>query len=222
MSNATVNGLAIVSANVTRPRVGNWSAELVVDVETAAQLAVGAAASIALGDLTFNGTVTRGGAYAQKVSVRVVGGKNGLGKDCQPRFYRGTPLSQPLADVLKDAGESLSADAQPTVLQAQLDVWTTLQRRCSSELASLCTAAGADVVWRVQPDGSVYVGQDGFAPSQLQDFVLVDSTPLEGSQLIAAESPDVHPGESFNGFKVSDVEHLVDAGGSRVKLWFEA
>jgi hypothetical protein len=221
VANCTVNGLDVVAARVERPRVGNWTAELAVDVETAQQLAVGGAATIVIGDLQLQGTVLRGGPYAKAVSVRVVGGKNGLSKLVKPRFYRGTPLSQPLNDVLKDAGEALSADAKAAVLQAHLDVWTQLQRSCSAELASLCSAAGVDVVWRVQPDGTVYVGADGFSPTLLQDFELVDSKPLEDHQVLAAENPDVHPGESFDGRKVSDVAHLVDATGSRVQLWFE-
>lgn len=221
MSNCTINGLAVISARVQRPRTGNWSAELVVDVETAAQLAVGAAAAVAIGDLQLTGTVVRGGAYAQAVSLRVVGGKNGLGANCKPRFYRQTPLQQPLADVLKDAGEALSADATPDVLTQNLEVWGQMQQRCGLALSSLASAAGVDVVWRVNADGTVFLGRDGFAPTQLQDFILIDSLPLEGVQLLAAENPDVHPGESFNGLNVSDVEHLVDAGGSRVRLWFE-
>lgn len=221
MSNCTINGLAVISARVQRPRAGNWVAELVVDVETAAQLAVGAAAALVIGDLQLSGTVVRGGAYAQKVSVRVVGGKNGLGTDCKPRFYRGTPLQQPLLDVLKDAGESLSADASQAVLTQTLEAWAQLEQRCGLALSSLASAGGVDVVWRVNADGTVFLGKDGFAPTQLQDFELIDSLPLEGLQLLAAESPDIHPGESFQGLNVSDVEHTVDAGGSRVCLWFE-
>jgi len=222
MANASLNNLPVVKARVQRPRLGNWSAEVVVDVATAAQLAAASAAQLSLdgGALVFQGTVLRADVYAQLVTLRLVGGKNGLAKPCNPRFYRGSPLSRPLADVLKDAGEVLGDGAAAD--DVHLEAWTQLQQLCSQALSSLAMAAGDDFVWRVLADGTLFFGVDGFSPAQLDEYEVVDYQPLEGVQTLATEAGLVNPGDSFNGHHVSDVEHLVGDSGSRVRLWFES
>jgi len=208
---------------VTRPRAGNWVAELQVDAASAAGLSAGDAATLVTdgGALTFRGTVLRGDAYAQNVTLRLVGGANGLARPVTPRFYRGVQLGQPLRDALAGAGEQLSGTAQAAATSLHLAYWTAVQQPASEALTSLAEAAGPDVVWRVLPDGTVFFGEDGFPESALEEFDLTMSRPLEKMQEIASEAPTVHPGETFNGFRVSTVVHQVNPDASRVTLWYE-
>lgn len=222
MASWELNSIPVMQGKVTRPRAGNWVAELQVDAATAATIEDGALATLKVDqEVVLTGTVLRSGAYGQNVTLRLVGGRNGLGRLVHPRFYRGVPLAQVLQDVLDDAGEALSGTSMPEALGLVLVFWTMVEQPAAEALTSLAEAAGAAVVWRVQADGSVFLGADGFAPSALVDFDLVESMPLEGIQVIATEAPDVHPGERFNDRDVSVVEHLLSPDGSRVRLFYE-
>lgn len=222
MASWELNGIPVMQGKVTRPRSGNWVAELQVDAATVTAIEDGALATLKVDqEVVLTGTVLRSGAYVQNVTLRLVGGRNGLGKLVHPRFYRGVPLSQVLQDVLDDAGEALSGTSTPEALGLVLPFWTMVEQPVGEALTSLADAAGAAVVWRVQADGSIFLGADGFAPSALVDFDLVEFMPLEGIQVIATEAPDVHPGERFNDRDVSVVEHLLSPDGSRVRLFYE-
>lgn len=223
VANSTINGSPVIQGRISRPRVGNWTAEIVVDAQTAAKIQTGAAATLLTdgGALTFIGTVLRSDAYANNVTLRMVGGTNKLAALTKPRFYQGVQLIQPLQDALSDAGYKLSQASTPAAVNTPLGFWTMVEQPVAEALTSMADAAGADVVWRILSDGSVFFGEDGFIQSALTDFELIDYMPLEGLQVIASEAPDVNPGESFNGRHVSVVEHLLSTEASRVRLWYE-
>lgn len=222
MASWELNGAPVMQGRVSRPRVGNWVAELQVDATTITGLGDGAAVTLTVDEvLTMSGTVLRAGAYAQNVTLRVVGGRNGLARLVTPRFYRSVQISRPLQDALGDAQESLSTTSVPEALAITVPFWTMVQQPVSEALTSMAEAAGAAVVWRVLADGKIFFGTDGFAPSALVEFVLNQEMPLEGIQVISTEAPDVHPGETFNGRRVSVVEHLLVPDGSRVRLFYE-
>lgn len=223
MGNSTVNGFNVVQGRITRPRAGNWVAELVADAQTPEDLPEGAAATLITdgGALTFTGTIYRSADYAEQVSLRVVGGSNGLSTVVKPRFYSGVTAQKPLTDALSDAGEKLSGSSIPGDLGTNLAFWTMVAQQASQQLTLLANAAGPKCVWRVLKDGTVFFGTDGFPATALSDYELIHYLPHEKLQEIASEDPVINPGESFNGFDVSVVEHVLGAEKSRLRLWFE-
>jgi hypothetical protein len=185
---ASLNGFPVIQGRVLRPRVGNWVAELVLDAQFESQLPNGAAASLITdgGALSFSGTILRGGDYAQTVSVRVVGGKNGLNLQTKPRFYAGVELQQPLEDALGDGGESLSGTSDPGALATSFGFWTMVQQPVAQALALLANAVGGACAWRVLSDGSVRFGPDGYPPTALSDYELISYLPQEKLQELAS------------------------------------
>jgi hypothetical protein len=223
MSYATINGLNVIQARLQLPRTGNWVADVIVDTATAAQLGPGTSASLSLGEdeLTFAGTVLRGAPFVELVCLRLLGGSGGLGRDLTPRFYTGSPVSKVLGDMLTDGGEDLSMSSDPAAIGVNLPFWVTCRQAICSGLTNLATAAGSETVWRVLSDGSVFFGVDTYPLSALTEFDLIDYFPQENIQIIAAELPDVFPGESFNGKNVSTVEHYIDSKSNRATIWYD-
>lgn len=222
MGYATINGMDVLETRLQLPRTGNWVADVVVDAATAAQLAPGTHASLGLdgGGLSFAGTVLRADEYVQMVILRLLGGAGGLGKPLNPKFYVSPPVNQVFRDMLADAGETISRRSTPAIASLNLPFWVTAQQPVGSGLSNLAAAADPNAVWRVQADGSVFLGVDGFPDSALTDYDLISYLPQENIQVIAAELPDVFPGEMFAGKKVSTVEHYVDSRSNRVTIWF--
>lgn len=223
MSNVLINNLPVLEARLQVPRCGNWTADVIVDSVTASQIGLGSAAKLELagGALPFQGTVYRVDTYADTVSLRLVGGSNGLAKECKPRFYSNVQVSVPLADILSDTGSKRSDTSDAVALAAELPFWALIQQPAAEALTLLADSATDGAVWRVLADGTVFFGVDGFAPSDLEDYELIDYLPQDGMQVIAAEVPNVSPGQSFAGRKVSAVEHRINAQDSRARLWFE-
>jgi len=219
----SINGLSVMEARIHLPRAGVWSAELAVDAAVASALEAGSQRQLTIAaqgqSLVFAGTVFRSDSYAQNATLRLVGGAHGMTKICKPRFYSNSPILNPVDDILQDAGETLAASADQNSLGVSLPFWTLVAQPAGQALTNLADQVGA--VWRTLPDGSVFFGEDGFQASALTQYELIDYRPLDGLQTIASELPDVFPGELFNGFKVSSVEHVVNDRGSRARLWFE-
>lgn len=224
MADVSINGFSVVEARLLVSRLGAWVAEVVVDALTAASFPDGAACTLKLagGAISYVGTKFRGDVYAQTVTLKVVGGPNGLAKPCRPRFYNGAPISTVLGDLMRDGGSQLSGASSAGALGVVLPFWTMLEQDVSLALSSLAEAGPEGTVWRILKDGNVFFGVDVWTPSALTDFQLLDFLPQEGFQVIAAETPNVYPGELFNGFRVSACEHTITPDGSRVRVWSEA
>lgn len=223
MSDLTINNLPVVEARLQVPRFGAWTGDIVVDAQTAAKVPTGAAVTISFaGQLSFKGTSYRADAYAQTVMLRVVGGTNGLATDCKPRFYNGPSIGLPVNDLVSDARETLSSTSDQNALSFNLPMWTMVQQNVALALSSLAAAGPAGTVWRVLPDGSIFFGVDGYPTSQLTDYDLIDFAPQEGMQVIAAELPNVFPGQTFANQHVSAVEHIIGSTSLRTKVWFSA
>jgi hypothetical protein len=223
MADVTINGLAVLEARIFTGRMGNWTGDLLVDAQTAQLVTQGGAADIQAygGNLKLSGTVIRGDAFAQLVTLRICGGKHGLTTICKPRFYRGVPLSAPLKDVLGDAGEQLSGTSTAAALSLASPFWTLIAQEASEALSMLVKAGPSGCIWRVLLDGTVFFGVDSYPDSSLTDFELLDYLPQEGLQVISSESPTVFPGETFNSKKVSAVIHLIAEVGARTQVLFD-
>lgn len=110
MSIAALNSTAVARAAVTVPGYGAWWAD--VDLVDGLELAVGAAASVVLADITLEGVVVSGGVVEGKGAYRVVGGRGGWGRTLARKPYLddgGVKVARVLTDLAKDAGETLGA-----------------------------------------------------------------------------------------------------------------
>jgi hypothetical protein len=106
---AAYAGARVVSARVTRPSWGLWSA----DVLLAQDDAVAATGTLTIGNLALVGAVLprRDGPFAGSRSVRIVGGMGGWYQNVGARFYaktQGVRLATVIGDVAAEVGESVA------------------------------------------------------------------------------------------------------------------
>lgn len=218
MAHSDLNSLPILHGTVTLPRQGVWHAELVLEAAApptgTAVLRVGAA-------LRLRGVVERSGIFAGQVRARVVGGAGGLGTELPPRWYEGAPRELPLRDLVEEAGERLSSSCDPGLLGEVLTPgWTRLRGTAAAALARLLEGTGAS--WRLLPDGSLWAGPETWPTAQgMADLVVLEEDRARGRLVLATEAPQLLPGQTLRGDRISDVEITIEPEQLRVEALLE-
>ncbi len=210
--------VGVVSATVCLPRIGAWHADLIGDQlqnvtgRCTLQLAPG---------ISLSGTVFRGGVYRDTWYARVVAGAAGLGQLAAPRFFERAPCRAIFDYLLGQAGEARAAGCDATFLATSLRSWTVLRGAVGQALAALAAFAGTGLSWRVQQDGTVWIGREGWPAATLSDWQETDRQPHLGSVEIATEEPLLMPGCTLSGERVSYVQHTIDSGRVRTRFFTE-
>jgi hypothetical protein len=219
VSTVTVNNNPVTDGTFSFPRTGAWVADLMISGADA----ITGAVTVVIGDsLTLSGTVYRGGVYVGQNYLRVVGGKGGLHKDATPKHYKDiVPARNVISDLMADAGETLSATSDAALTGTELGNWTTTKQPVNRALFALMAALDPAAIMRVLPDGTIFLGADAFSTSALE-VVLVDEFANEGKMVLSMDVPELLPGVTILGRKVSYVEHHLDSSRVRSLVWYEA
>ncbi len=215
----TVAGKAVTRGHVTLPRQGAWHADLWLDADTAPTGAV--ALSWGEGEATWQGTVARGGVAVEggPAAVRVVGGGGGLGAQLPGASYRNASPRVILGQILGAAGERLSGTSPAGPLDAILARWSRSAGAAGAQVGRLAASLG--LLWRVLPDGSIYVGAEpGGVLTLDKDSAVTARAPALGRTVLAPSAPWVlRPGQSFEGSEVREVVHRLSPSEIRSELW---
>lgn len=218
MAHSTLNGLPLLSGIVTLPRQGVWLAELVLLAEQPPTGTV----TLRLGSaLSLRGTVVRSGLFAGQVRVWVAGGAAGLGRQLEPKWYLGAPRRLPLTDLAEEAGEQLSAATDAALLDEVLTPgWTRLRGTAAEALARLLEGTGAS--WRILPDGSLWAGAETWPQARgMADLVVLEEDRSRGRLVLVTEAPQLLPGQTLRGDRVSDVEITIEPERLRIEAHLE-
>lgn len=153
MAYLTMDQTPVSTGTVTLPQTGR----LVADLHLAATSAPpGRDTPVTLtfqGGQTYRCAVERANPQGGFHMVRLVGGTGGLSKDIPEKFYAGVEKKQVLLDILSECGET-AGDVQ---LPGTLTFWVRPAGPAHEALRALL-ALTPERVWRMQPDGRVWVG----------------------------------------------------------------
>lgn len=114
MDFATLNGQRVISASVTIPIQGTWSADVVLSSDTTTPTSV----TLAIADITLVGTAFRTAAFSGSRSLRLVGGAAGWRKTLPAKGYSspaGVRLKSVLDDAARESGETMAPYADATI-----------------------------------------------------------------------------------------------------------
>lgn len=213
----TVNGHAALSCNITMPRVGVWHADVVLEDGVALDGAV--KISYSGGALNLSGSVRNAGVALDSGEALVVGGAGGLPSAMAAKSYKDSPLKRVLDDICAASGEKLSARISPDVLQRNLSFWTVTKGTAGQALNVLLQWL-PELTWRILTDGSLWVGEESWGHVKLAYDVL-HQAPADGKIVLDMDVPIITPGTTFEGLRVSAVEHHLDENGKHTVLYFE-
>lgn len=212
MSHTTLNDAPVVVGRLTLPRQGVWHADLMVDAPEAPKGAV----TLRVGQkLTLQGTVLHANVFAGRVRCRIVGGAGRLATEVAPKFYAGCPRRLPLTDLCEATGERIAAGTDKAFLDDVLTPsWTRVRGPAASALARLTEGWS----WRILPDGSLWVGQERWPEATgMADLVVLEDDEQRGRLVLATEAPELLPGQTLLGRRVSDIEITIEPEQLRVE-----
>lgn len=215
----SVAGKAVTRGHVTVPRQGAWHADLWLDADTAPSGAV--ALSWADSEATWQGTVVRGGVVTEggPAAVRLVGGAGGLGKTLPGASYRNVSPRVIAGQILTAAGEILSGTSPSATLSPLWARWSRQAGAAGAQVAALAAALGA--LWRVLPDGTVYLGPDpGGVLTLGKDQQVTARAPALGRVTLATSAPwALQVGQTLDGQRIDTVIHRLGPDEIRSELW---
>jgi hypothetical protein len=211
-----VNGAPVLHGTIGMPVSGAWVARMVVDADEALS---GSVVIESDSGMELHGFVRRSGETHGRVEALIVGGAGGLAMELPARYYVGAPVQTILGDILREAGETLSATSDSAALSAYLQKWSRGAARAGRQIAELL--GPLDSSWRVLDDGSIWVGTDTWAAADL-DYEITSEHPGDDRIVIADEALGLRPGTSLEGRNVSYVSHCVTPETIRTEAHFDA
>jgi hypothetical protein len=223
-----VIGLAVIDAHVeeaalTIPRIGipQLSASLAGEVTVPPRITFEVGSG-----LSWSATVTRQGFDGGRTFFRAVGGAGRMSTILEAKAYQGVPVRIPLEDLVREAGETLSSTASAAVLGLFLGRWTRCRQSAAFALAGLLASAGrlstqGAPSWRILADGTLWVGHETWPETKLEGRTLLAEAPHRASVDLLALEPAVFPGETFDGRRISVVDHRFSSRRLITRLFLE-
>lgn len=212
-----VNGFPVVRGHIAMPLIGAWHADLVVATQDITPFAQGVLVDFNDGELLFGGTVRRADIVADAYVLRMVGGYDGLQSEIGPKSYQTATLRTVLSDILSETAESLAPDSSIDVLNTTFNKWIRMTGPAHQALQNLIEYGPEAALWRIKPDGDLWVGVDHWPESEAE-WVLVSSDPNVGRITVAANIPAIFPGQTVNERKVEYALHSLSPDGFRSTL----
>jgi len=189
MSLLNANGIPVAEAYLSLPRVGRGVGSLVLgDSEGPAP---GEAVTL---KWESGETLACTCVVAQKVrgwwSLSIALGAGKLSRVLPSRYYEGIPAATVAKDLLGEAGEAIGEIDLPGTLTR----YVRREGPAYQQLSALL--AGTDRAWRIQPDGKVWIGLDGYPQEGPVDVVKAHP---QTRRYTLGLSPDLQPGVSLLG-----------------------
>ena len=214
---AEIDGSPIIACVIAESASGRWYANVSVQTQTVAKKC-----TLKLGtQLELTGVLHEAELAYETFVCSMHGGAGDVGRFAVPQHYRAASVRTILTDLANTAGEQLSPDIDTGLLNQQVDVFTVMKLSVGSMLALLAQKLGKR--WRFRRDGSLWLGDETWQPYQGVCQVALRS-PLETMvELITdLDSSLIEPGCTFEGRKVTHVDHRFQDGVLRSRAFMEA
>lgn len=207
---ASVNDLAASEVTLTLPRLGRAVAEVRLNAGPGA-LTVDQAVTLAIAGSSWTMAVTRSGDDRGRLRVLLVAGAGKLHQPVKAKYYEGIPPATVARDLLADVGETPGQIDLPGNLQA----WIRRAGPAHEALTALL-ALYPKRAWRVQPDGSIWIGEETWPDGPA--VTVLDERPAAGSYLLSL-APDLQPGMTIPGIgRIGRVVHRIGQQ-LRTEVW---
>ncbi len=222
----TINGDDILKMRMYEPRVGIWHAD--IDSDTDTDITKGTAVTIELenGLVTFTGTVFRGGIESGRWMGRIVGGAGGLRTEVAAKYYQNATFGVVLAELMTASGETLNTLTDSAITLHQRARWWRARGKVSHEIKTIVdllnrSEGDPGYIFRMQRDGTLFLGVDTFAVLEFQHEELDRKQNLSEVVIAPLQAPSLLPGVTFNGERIDYVLTDLVSESLRQRYWVQ-
>ncbi len=217
MGFASVNDAPIVRGEWTLPRVGLWHANIELDTDNAPRGEV----TMRWGNEAWVGTIRRSACDSGSCRVLIVGGVGDLGMETKAQGFRDAKVSAILDHILGAAGQTRSMRVDKGLLERKMPWFAVLKQSAGRALVHV--SQSLDLSWRLEADGSLWVGEETWPEAEINedDLDLIASHGASGTIHLRMLRPAIWPGTTWQGARVSRVEHHMDAGDISSRVYLE-
>lgn len=214
MASIVLDDEAVTSLHLSVPHSGAW----VADVQYVSDVVPTGQVVLSDGTRSLQGFVVRAGEISGLVKARIIGGRGGLIKTVPAKSFRAATLRNILSDTLTAAGETLSHGSSSSLMGTLVQHWTRIEGK-AAECIGTVTAAH-EALWRVNDDGSIWVGLDTTSVSESTARVK-DVHEQHGFAEIFPDGFDLQPGTLFEGRLIRRVAYSIHDGHLRGLFWWQ-
>ncbi len=219
MAYASVNGIPVTAGCLTLPRSGAWTALVSLDTSDA----ITREAKLDWGGLDLRGSLVRGGMEAGSLWCQIVGGCGGLGRQMPAVGFKTPKVGTVLDAVMSSAGESLSPAVSSGLRNRSLEWFALIEgQSCGSALSRLAEATAT--IWRVQPDGKVWIGRETWPKARASgDDIEVIEVAMASDRFRARMSDTslALPGQTWSGCRIDRIVHRVSGSDFSSVIWLD-
>lgn len=218
--------LDVMRGDLLFPYFGNWTAHVML---ANAQSAPSGSCTLTCFSSSLTGFIysSRSSDSEGRFYCMVVGGAGGLSSEIAPKGYNyQVNVSLPLNEILSSVGESISPFADPALLNTTIASWNRLRGSASLEISRLVDSIGG--VWRVLPDGGVFIGTDSFSEAEDFDYIVLHEDPVHANVKLSLQTIGILPGNRFpisaySGLsqrKIGACQYRFEEDETTMMVWF--
>lgn len=170
------------------------------------------AALLDLEGTQLQGSVRTSTVYGERTGVEIVAGADGLGTTMRAQQYRDSPLSLPLGDIVRQAGETLASGIDSSITSRLLHHWTVQAKSAGKALYDL--VEHVQTSWWALDDGSIFLGSPDWEVVE-PEHQLTDTLLELREYEIAPTDYSLRPGKTFLGQRISRVKYTIQPSSLR-------
>lgn len=203
-----INEQPIVQCSLMLPKVGAWMANDTL-IDSDFEFNIGDSITMKFLDQTFKGTILDTGVYRGFQQCSIIGGTGRFPEELESASYNSITVGQVVNDIARKTGHTVSANSDQNLLNQTLAGWNILKMKASLSLVKLLSLQGA--IWRILPDGTLWVGYENYKPVNLDDFLIIEKFPDQARWNIYNEDYLIQPLNSIDGNEIQQVEYYISA-----------
>ena len=212
-----VNGKPIVECRLSMPKIGAWLAnDLLIDSDEGFN--IGDSVTIDFLDTIFKGTVLDTGIFQGFQRCTVIGGTGRLPEYLESACYNSIPVGQIIRDIARKTGHQVSTTSDQNVLNNNLVGWNILKMQASLALEKVLQITNS--IWRILPDGTLWVGPEKYSAVNPEDYLVIEKFPEEARWSIYNEDTLLQPLTSLSGNDIQQVEYFLFEENLNISVTF--
>lgn len=206
MAQYLINNKPIVECHLMLPKIGAWMANDVL-IDSDEEFNIGDSVTMNFLDQTFKGTVLDTGVFRGFQQCTIIGGSGKFPDQLESSSYNSIPLGQVVNDIARKTGHTVSTSSDQNLLNHNLVGWNILKMKASLALVKLLDSQGA--IWRILPDGTLWIGFETYTPLNINDFLVIEKFPEQARWNIYNEEYLIQPLSSLDGNNIQQVEYFI-------------